>query len=138
MSSIMNYQALEQSRRGIQADIDQNPESIIIYRKALAADGFDGFVEDPFGAEASFPMRVRLSKEARGPETFASIPAGFRTSETLYILGNYKTLFYINEEFEARDRRWRIGPVSQLKAFGGVTGYEAPLFESTKSRGLDS
>jgi hypothetical protein len=136
--TMLNYQALEQSRRGIQADIDQNPESIIIYRKPMVDGGFDKLVENPFGGETPTPLRVRLSKEARGPEAYSSTSSGLRTSETLYILVNHKTMIYINDEFEARDRNWRIGPVSQIKEFGGIVAYEAPLFEATKVQGAET
>ncbi len=130
---IADYLRLDQSRRAIQAMIDENPESIIIYRKPLKDNLLGKMVEDPKGIATPNPIRCRISKEATGPETYRPSSAGLKISETMYILVDHTTLIYINDVFEARDRHWRIGPVSQIKRHGGVTAYEAPMIEATQT-----
>jgi hypothetical protein len=115
--------------------IDENRESIIIYRRPLKDNLLGEMVEDPKSAPVPYPMKCRISKEATGPETFRTSQAGLKISESMYILVDHLNLIYINDQFEARDRNWRIGPVSQIKRHGGVIAYEAPLIEAIQVAG---
>jgi hypothetical protein len=135
---MIDYRLVIQSRDGIKQLIDNNPENIVILRKPLKDNGFDMLVEDPFGVPVPTSIRCRISKEARGPETYVPTAAGLKISETFYILVEHDVQIFVNDKFEARDRNWRIGPVSQIKSHGGIIAYEAPLIEATTIQGSDT
>ena len=126
----MNYQMLDQARRGIINQINENPESIIVFRKPVTDNGFEKFVEDPYGTPVPFPVKCRISKEVRGPEGFSPNAVGLSTAGSWFITVDWKTIIYKDDVFEARDRQWRIGAVTQIKQYGGVIKYQAPLIEA--------
>lgn len=134
----MNYQILDQKRKGIQFLINENPESILIFRKTMIPDGFDGFMEDPNSTPDPNNIKCRISKEKRGPEGFGIISSGLSVSGSWFILVNHKTMIYKDEPFESRDRQWRIGAVTQLLEHGGIIAYEAPLIEAETIEGEES
>jgi hypothetical protein len=126
----MDFRALDQARRGIIYQISENPTAIIIFRKPVVEDGFEGYVEDPNGTPVPFNIVGRISKEVRGPEGFKPNAVGLSTAGSWFLLVDWNTVIYKDDTFEARDRNWRIGPVTQIKQYGGVIAYEAPLIEA--------
>jgi len=103
---------------------------IIIYRKPVKADGFGGYVEDPYGTPVPYNVKCRISKEVRGLEGFSENAVGLSTAGSWFILVDFKTQIYKDDIFEARDRQWRIGAVTQIKQYGGIIAYEAPVIEA--------
>lgn len=126
----MDYRMLDQARRGITKQINENPEAIIVFRKPVTDDGFGGFVEDPHADPVPFSVKCRISKEVRGPEGFTPNAVGLSTAGSWFILVDWNTIIYKDDIFEARDRQWRIGSVTQIKQYGGIIAYEAPLIEA--------
>ncbi len=134
----MNYAALEQERRSIKAIIDENPVAVIVWRRPMVADGFGGLVEDPFGELAPTSLRGRVSKTTRGPEDYTPAPVGVDLVDPLYFLVDWQTSIYVNDTFEAMDRRWRLGPVTRIQQHGGVVAYEAPMIQAETKEELNT
>lgn len=127
-----NALLLKQARDGLKRIINENPETVIIYRKDLVDDGFGGLIEDPFGNETPHTIKCRLSHEKKFPGNFYPSPSGFTTNLSRFILVDHKTVVYEGDEFEAIDKRFKIGAVDSLDKFEGVIGYQAPLIEAVK------
>lgn len=123
---------LSQARKGIQFSINESPETIIIYRKPLTDNGFDGLIENPFGTETAHTIKCRLSHEKKFPGNLDSSSAGFTQNLARFILVNYQTIIYENDIFESAlsEKSFKIGPVDPLYKFGGVIGYQASLIEA--------
>lgn len=126
----MNQALLAQKRKGIQSEINRSPEAIIIYRKPLVDNGFGELVENPYGTPIPYNIKCRLSHEKKGPDTEVSMPSGLSTALVRFILVDYKTTIKEHDTFEALGKGFRIGKVDPLKKFGGILGYQAPLYEA--------
>lgn len=119
-----------QARKGIKKLVNANRTSIIIFRKPLKDDGFDGEIEDPFGVAAAVPVKCRLSHDAIQPEKLGEAPSGFTSDIIRYILVDHNQDVVQDDEFEALDKRWKIGLVDSLYSFSLIIGYQAPLYEA--------
>ena len=126
-----NAVLLKQARDGIRRLINENPETIIIYRKELKDDGFGGLIEDPFGDETPHTIKCRLSHEKKFPGNLYPSPSGFTTNLSRFILVDHTVTIYEGDLFEAIDKEYRIGAVDPLLKFGGIIGYQAPLIEAS-------
>lgn len=120
---------LEQARYGWQRTIDENPEVVVLYRKAQIGDGFGGSVENPFGAETPVTARIRMSHEGKAGQSAG--PGGLEEQFNRYIMVNYQTFIMRNDVFEAIGKRWRVETVDPFIQFGGVVGYRASVIEAT-------
>lgn len=127
-----NRMKINQARRGIQFTIDESPETVIVYRRAMIDDGFGGLVENPNSDEEAYTITCRLSFERKTVGQLNQSPAGFSTNLQKFILVNYQTTIYENDTFESNDnyKQYKIGAVQPLIKFGGVIGYQAPLIEA--------
>ena len=119
-----------QVRKGFRKLIRSNQTSIIIFRKPLKDDGFDGEVEDPFGESAAFPVWCRLSHDAFKTAEMPEAPSGFASDIIRYISVYYTQDIVQGDEFEARSKRWKIGLIDPLYAYNILFGYQAPLYEA--------
>lgn len=131
----MNQDLLKQAKRGIIKLIRENLSIIIIYRKALKDDGFGGEIEDPFAEPTTNKIKCRISHERQGPEKLNNSAVGLSTNLSRYILVDNQTIIYENDSFEEFEigKAYRIGPVDPLIKFGGIIGYQAPLFEAVRT-----
>jgi hypothetical protein len=130
---LTNKSLLKQARNGLKRLINESPEIILIYRKKLVDDGFNGCVEDPF--DSGCPpdeIKCRLSHEQSGPDKLQNAPSGLSTNLLRYITVDHKTTIYEGDTFESEKtrKRYKIGAVDPLIKFGGVYGYQAPLVEA--------
>lgn len=112
--------------------INENPETIIMYRKDLTDDGFEGLVENPFGEETPETIKCRLSHERKFPGNYSPAPSGYTTNLSRFILVDHTVTIYEGDEFEAIGKRYKIGAVDLLKKFSGIIGYQAPLIEAVE------
>lgn len=126
----MNQGLLNQKRKGLQAKININPTAIIIYSKPMVDDGFGGLIENPYGTPIPRNVKCRLSHEQSGPDTEVNAPSGLSTALVRFILTDHNNKIYKDELFEALGKGFRIGAVDELNKYGGVIGYQAPLYEA--------
>jgi hypothetical protein len=121
---------LDQCREAWQRTIKENPETIIVYRKAKVSNGFGGMIDDPFGAPVGVAIRIRLShiqKAGDGPG-----PGGIAEDLGRYIMSDWKTIIYRDDIFEAIGKTWRVGIVDTIIQHGGIVGYRAPVIEASE------
>lgn len=121
---------LYQLRQGIKKVIDANPANVVFMRKPMKDNGLGEMVEDPYGTPDATAVRVRISKERRGPEGSLPIEVGLSTAGSFYMLSDYQTPIFKNDTFEWSDRRWRLDAVSRIEQMGGVIAYEAPIIQA--------
>ncbi len=129
--SFFNPQMLNQARDSIKKMIADSPENIIIMRKPMVSDGYEGLVIDPSGIPVPHKMIVRLSHEKKFPGNYNTAPAGLSTNLARYITADYETNIYDGDTFDTSfGKEYKIGAVDPLKKFNGVIGYQAPLIEA--------
>lgn len=127
----MNFSLLSQKRKAITAQINLNPEFIIIYRATMVDDHSGGMVEDPTGAKTPYNIKCRISHEQSGPDMDDNKSSGLSTNLSRFIMTDYMNIIFKGDQFtDSYGRSWRIGPVDLLDKFGGVAGYQAPLIEA--------
>jgi len=119
---------LTQAREAWQRTIDENPEVIILYRKATRVNSFGETVENPYGLQMPITAKVRISHESKVGE--GAGPGGLSEEMNRYIMVNYKTTILHGDVFEAIGKRFRIETVDPIHQYGGIAGYRASLIEA--------
>lgn len=127
-------QKLKQARDGIKFTINEDPETLIVYRRKLIDDGFGGLIEDPYNNEKPSIIKGRISHERKQHGNYQPSPSGFTSNYARYLTVDYETIIYENDFFESeRDqKRYKVGVVDPLRKFGGIIGYQAPLLEAAE------
>jgi len=123
---------LKQARLGFQKNIDEDRQSIMIYRKGMIADGFGGLMQDPFGAGTPTTIICRICEGRGNPSILTGSPVGLSENLVKYIIVNYKADIQEHDTFDSRGKTYRIGNVETIVNFGGIIGYQAQLIESTE------
>ena len=124
----MNNQALlRQARKGIDSQISQSPQVLLVSRKAEVDDGFGGKM--PGTSPRYITIRARVSHERRGVQDKSSYPNGLDTNLSLWILAPWNSGLQEDDFFTLRGRVYRVGVVDQLEKFGGVIALQAPLVQ---------
>ena len=125
--------ALDQARNAIRCIIDENPCVVDITRALSAMDnGFGAKIPNAAGAKQTVKVRGRLSVEASSVQRDHEVASGPDTSFTMFITTDYVTPINKGEIFDYDGNTWTIGPVTELKRFGGVIGHHAALTKGTE------
>jgi hypothetical protein len=119
---------LDQAREAWQRTIDENSESITFHRKAQVSDGFDGTVDNPFGAETAIIEKVRLSHDAAIAD--GAGPGGIAEHLNRYLMLSHKSTIARNDVFDAIGKKWRVLSVDKIVKFHGIIGFRAPVIEA--------
>lgn len=112
--------------------INENPSTIILYRKPMTTSKLGGQVVNPFGTDIESIVKCRISHEKASVPVNKEVPVGFSTNLERFIETDYLNPIYEGEifEYEPLGKSFRIGPVDQLRASGGIYGYNATLMEA--------
>jgi len=127
---------LKQELAGLVEVIMENPETLSIERLPLIDNGHGSMTEDPNGIAVEYTFIGRISHESRIPLKPDAVPAGLGTNMSRFLLVDWETTIY-NEDviINYLGKRWRIGIVDPLLAFGEIIGYQAPIMVAENNTG---
>jgi hypothetical protein len=121
-------QMLTQERVGIIEIIMENPETLILERLPLVDNGHGQMVENPYGTPVQHTITGRISHESKIPLKPDAVPAGLGTNMSRFLLVDWETIIYTEDSIvDYLGKRWRIGLLDPLLAFGEIIGYQAPI-----------
>jgi len=119
---------LAQERAGIVEVIMENPEILILERLPLVDNGHGSMVENPYGTPTQHVVTCRISHESKIPLKPDVVPAGLGTNMSRFILVDWETIIYAEDSItDYLGKRWNIGLIDPLLAFGEIIGYQAPI-----------
>lgn len=127
---------LKQELAGLVEVIMENPETLSIERLPLIDNGHGSMTEDPNGIAVEYTFIGRISHESRIPLKPDAVPAGLGTNMSRFLLVDWETTIY-NEDviINYLGKRWRIGIVDPILAFGEIIGYQAPIMVAENNTG---
>ncbi|MGE5847229.1 MAG: hypothetical protein ACM34O_10925 [Ignavibacteria bacterium] len=127
---------LAQERAGIVEVIMENPDELTLERIPLVDNGHGQMVENPYGVPVQYTIIGRISHESRIPLKPEAVPAGLGTNMSRFLLVDWETIIYNEDEIvNYLGKRWRIGLIDALLAFGEIIGYQAPIMIAENIRG---
>jgi hypothetical protein len=127
---------LAQERAGLLEVILENPETLILERLPLVDNGHGQMVENPFGTAVQHTITGRISHESRIPLKPDAVPAGLGTNMSRFLLVDWETIIYAEDSIvDYLGKRWCIGLLDPLLAFGEIIGYQAPIMVAENETG---
>jgi hypothetical protein len=118
--------ATQQLRMSILSIIIMNPSTVRPIRRKLESDGVGGYTRTGT-KEIQPPAIVRIASESSGVPGYSLIPVGIGSSDSFYVITDFKAPLCEGDEIEADGIKYRVGPVHLKKMMGSVIGSNARL-----------
>ena len=113
----MSY--LSQIRKGTTFQVNENPLSCTL---SVVDDS------NPYATPTARYFTGRISHDGAGPFVLTNNPTGLSSNLGRYLLVDY-TVDYLKEN-DIINGKWKLGPIDELKKFGGIHGYQTILTEA--------